>query len=109
MYKKLVGAMYVLNIVFQSFFTLLTPVALCFFLSWLLVSYASAPKWIYAPLLVLGVLSGFYSMIRFVLTAMAGFERLESEQNGKSRSSAHATENISADKNCPKGNNNEEK
>ena len=85
MYKRFVGVMYVLNIVFQAFFTLLMPAALCFVIGWALVKYASAPDWIYAPLLVVGILWGFYSMIKFVLTAMAGFERLEREQNENSK------------------------
>ncbi len=85
MYKRFIGVMYVLNIVFQAFFTLIMPAALGFAIGWALVKYASAPDWIYAPLLVVGILWGFYSMIKFVLTAMAGFERLEREQNGNNK------------------------
>ena len=95
MYRKLVGVLYVMNIVFQSFLTLLTPVGLCFFISWLLEEYAGVGRWIYAPLLIIGVLSGFYSMVKFVLTAMSGYERLEAEQNKNNKNT--------------KGNNNEEK
>ena len=86
MYRKLVGALYVLNIVFQSFFTLLTPVGVCFLISWLLVEYAEVGRWIYAPLLILGVLTGFYSMIKFVLSAMAGLERLEAQRDKSDKS-----------------------
>lgn len=108
MYKKMVGMLYVMNIVFQSFFTLLTPVGVCFLISWLLVRYASFPGWTYAPLLVLGVISGFYSMIKFVLTAMAGYERLEAEQNGRVKRYADSRR-ADTDKIEYKGNNNEEK
>ena len=87
LYRKLVGALYVMNIVFQSFITLASPIALCFFISWLLERYAGAERWIYAPFLILGVLSGFYSMVKFVIAAMSGYERLESEQAGKGRGS----------------------
>ena len=87
MYRKLVGVLYVMNIVFQSFITLASPIALCFFISWLLERYAGAERWIYAPFLILGVLSGFYSMVKFVIAAMSGYERLESEQAGKGRGS----------------------
>ena len=76
-----VGALYVLNIVSQAIFTLATPIALGFLLSWLLVSWLGAPTWIYAILITLGALSGFYTMIKFVLSAMSAFERLEKEQN----------------------------
>ncbi len=95
-YKKFVSVMYVLNIVFQAIFTLATPIALGILASWLLTEYAGTPPWIYAPLVILGVLSGFYSMVKFVLSAGRALERLEAEQN----------EN---DKNKDSGNNNEEK
>lgn len=85
MYKRFVGVLYVLNIVFQAFFSLLTPIALGVLVSWLLTTYASAPMWIYAPIIILCVLAGLYSMVKFILVAMAGFERLEKEQNSKEK------------------------
>lgn len=94
MYGKLVSALYVMNIIFQAFITLLIPAGLGWLCGWLLVSYASCPPWIYAPLIVVGVLVGFYSMIKFVLTAMSGYERLEKEfkssRESRSQSTAHA-------------------
>ena len=80
MYRKLIGVMYVLNIVFQSFFTLVTPAAITFFISWLLVTYVGAPTWLYALMLIVGILSGLVSMVKFILTAMAGYERLENSR-----------------------------
>ena len=77
MYKKFVSAMYVINIVSQAIFTLATPIALGFGISWLLVEYASAPFFVYAVFITVGALCGFYSMIKFVLSAMAALERLE--------------------------------
>ena len=85
MYKRFVNVLYALNIIFQAFFTLATPIALGILASWLLTKYASAPDWIYAPLVIIGVLGGFYSMIKFVLSAMAGLERLEKEQTEKEK------------------------
>ena len=79
MYRKIVNATYVINIIFQAFLTLLMPAGFCFLISWLLVSYASAPKWLYAPLLILGVLVGLISMIKFVISAMSALEKLEAE------------------------------
>ncbi|MBO5101905.1 MAG: hypothetical protein J6C39_05170 [Clostridia bacterium] len=87
MYKGLVGALYVLNIVFQAFLTLLTPIGLGVLLSWLLVTYAGVGGWIYAVLVILGVISGLISMVKFVLTASAGYERLEKEQNRRKKQS----------------------
>ena len=82
-YKKIVSAAYVINIVFQAAITLVTPAALFFFIAWLFVSKASAPEWLYAIAIVLGVIFGFASMIKFVLSAMKSLERLE-KQNEKS-------------------------
>jgi TRAP-type C4-dicarboxylate transport system permease small subunit len=78
-YKKLVSITYVLNIVFQSFFNLALPMLLMAGGAWLLVRYASAPEWIYAPLIVFGALAGLYSMVKFILSAMAALDRLERE------------------------------
>ena len=83
MYRKLVSALYVLNIVSQAIFTLATPIALGALASYLLVKYASVPSWIWAVLVTLGALTGLYSMIKFILSAMAGLDRLESEHNTK--------------------------
>lgn len=85
MYRKFVSAMYILNILFQSFFNLATPIALMLGLSWLLVSKCSAPSWIYAILGVFGVLVGFVSMIKFILSASASLERLEKEREERDR------------------------
>ncbi len=80
-HKKFFNALYILNIISQAFFTLLIPMALLGGVAWLLVAKLSCPEWLFVPALVLGVLIGFFSMIKFVLTAMAGLERLEKEQN----------------------------
>lgn len=80
MYNKLVGALYMLNILMQGIFTLLTPAGLMFLVSWLLVSHAGAPAWLYAVLIPLGVVAGFISMIRFVIRASEGAERLNAQR-----------------------------
>ena len=77
MYKKFVGALYAMNIVAQAAITLVMPAALMFFISWLLVEKCSAPTWIYAPLITVGVLAGFISMVKFTIEASEGLERLE--------------------------------
>lgn len=85
MYKKLVSALYVLNIVSQAIFTLLIPIGLGVLVSYLLTRFTSAPSWIWAVLVVLGAMSGLYSMIKFILSAMAGLDRLEKEHNTKEK------------------------
>ena len=81
MYRKIISATYVLNIIFQSFFNLAFPIGLGILFSWLLVEKAAAPGWIYAPLVLIGVIIGFSSMIRFTLSAMRALERLEAQSN----------------------------
>ena len=80
MYQRFTGALYVINIIVQAAFTLLTPAGLMFLLSWLLVDRCGAPTWIYAVTITVGVLAGFISMIRFVISASEGLERLERER-----------------------------
>lgn len=80
-HKKLFNVLYVLNIVFQAIFTLLTPALFFGFIAWLLNTRAGLERWIFAPFIIVGVLIGFYSMIKFTISAMSGLERLEKEQN----------------------------
>ncbi len=94
MYKGLVNALYLLNIIFQSFLNLITPIGLGLLLSYLLTSYAGAPAWIWAILTVFGVFVGMFSMIKFILSAMAALDRLEKEQKASSylqKPKAHST------------------
>ena len=81
--KKTINALYVINIMSQAIFDLAVPIGLGLLCSWLLSTYASVGTWIYAFLIPLGALVGLYSMIKFVLSAMAALERLEREQNEK--------------------------
>ena len=99
MYKKTISAIYVLNIVSQSIFTLLWQIALGFGIGYLAVTYWSAPSWIYVPLILAGVFSGLVSMVRFLLAAMKSLERLEAQhekdakERAKKRAAADATRN----------------
>jgi hypothetical protein len=71
--------MYVINIVFQSIFTLLTPPALFFFISYLLVKHLSFPEISYAIAIAVGFLFGLVSMVKFAIAASEGLERLEKQ------------------------------
>ncbi len=81
MYKNFISVAYVLNIVFSAIFTLVTPIGLCLLVGWLLVEYASVGQWIYALLITVGALAGLVGMVRFVLSAMSAYERLEKQQS----------------------------
>ena len=83
MKNRFFGALYVLNIIGQAIFTLLTPTALFFGLAWLLVTRLSCPQWIYAIAIPIGVLIGFYSMIKTAISASESLLRLERERDGK--------------------------
>ncbi len=85
LHKKFFNALYILNIVSQAIITLVIPAGLLGGVAWLLVRFASAPMWLYVPALVLGFLLGFCSMVKFILTAMAGLERLEKQQKTKNK------------------------
>ena len=80
MYGKFVSALYLLNIIFQSFFNLALPIGLSILGSWLLVEKAGAPSWIYAILVIFGVAIGFISMIKFILSATRALDRLEKQR-----------------------------
>ena len=83
--KQGYSAFYVLNIVFQSIFTLLWQIALALFVGWIFIKFVGAPVWIYVPLILLGVATGVVSMIRFILTAMRALERLEEQRRKKKK------------------------
>ena len=84
-YKKLVGALYMLNIIAQSIVTLLIPAGIMFLISWFCVEKFSAPTWLFAVLVPIGVISGFISMIRFVIRAAEGVERMDNSNKKKNR------------------------
>ncbi len=79
MYKKAVSAFYVINIAFQAIFTLAWQIALGFGIGYLAVRFLSAPSWIYVPLILVGAVTGFVTMIRFLIAAMKSLERLEAQ------------------------------
>lgn len=84
-HKKFFNALYALNIFFQGFLSLIFPIALSLLISWIAVDKLSAPEWIYAPIVILGVVAGLCSMIRFIIAAGNALERLEAEQKKKEK------------------------
>ena len=82
-YQKIITPLYIINIVFQAIVTLLSPIAIMFFLAWLLVTKLSVGTWIYVALIMLGVFSGLYSMVVFVLNAMRSLDAIEKQHSDK--------------------------
>ena len=70
-YRKFINAMYAFNIILQAFFSLVAPAALGLLVAWLLVSRVGAPRFLYAIFIIVGLIAGFISMIRFVISAMS--------------------------------------
>ena len=79
MYKQTYSFVFVLNIVFQSIFTLLFQVGLGVLVGWLLTSFANAPEWVYVPSILLGVGTGLLSMVKFIMSAMRSLEAIEKQ------------------------------
>lgn len=81
--KNFMNAMYALNIVIQSFWSLLMPIGLAVLLGWLLTEKLGLEAYVFVILILLGVAVGIVSMVKFLLSALAGLERLENEQKNK--------------------------
>jgi len=85
LYKKIVNSVYLINIIIQSFVSLLFPIAVAILVAWYLAEQRSVGKWIYVVLILFGVFIGLFSMVKFVLSAMSAFENLEREQAEKAK------------------------
>lgn len=83
--RGMYSAVYVLNIVFQSIFTLIFNIGVALGISWLLVEKAGAPTWIYAVIVVLGTFVGIFSMIKFIISSMTALDNIEKSHKNKRR------------------------
>ena len=99
MYRKIVSAFYVLNILFQALYTLALPIGIGALISFLLTKYASAPGWIWAVMLVLGVFVGIYCMIKFILSASKNLERIEAGHKARDAEKKKSEEKEEVDAN----------
>ncbi|MBE6537149.1 MAG: AtpZ/AtpI family protein [Ruminococcaceae bacterium] len=82
-YQKLITPLYVLNIVLQALISLLSPIAVMFLLAWLLVTKLAVGTWIYVVLIMIGVFSGLYSMVVFIISASRALEAIEKQNSQK--------------------------
>ncbi len=78
-YQKVITPLYVINIIFQAFITLISPIAIMLGLAYLSVKYLNFGPWIYVVLILLGVFSGLYSMVVFILNASRALESIENQ------------------------------
>ncbi len=83
--KETYPAIYTVNVVFQAIFTLLWQIGLGLLCGYLLVTFAHTPEWVYIPAVLIGVITGFGSMIKFILGAMRSLDRIEAERRERLR------------------------
>ncbi len=79
------SAVYVVNIVIQSIFTLLMHIGAGLLLSWVLVDKCGLPSWLYVIIIILTAVLGLFSMMKFILTAMRALDHLEKSRKEKRR------------------------
>ncbi|MBQ9071080.1 MAG: AtpZ/AtpI family protein [Clostridia bacterium] len=82
-YKKIITPLYIVNIVIQAFITLISPIVIMLILAYLAVKHLGIGSWIYVVLILLGVFSGLYSMVVFILTASRSLEAIDNQNNQK--------------------------
>ena len=85
MYRKTVNALYLLNIRSQALFTLLTLPAIAALVTFLLVKFASVPPFVYAISVPIAFIAGMFCMIKFIISAGDGYERLQSEREKRDK------------------------
>lgn len=83
MLRRGFSALYIINLITTSIFTLLFDVGIFVLIAWLLTSKLSVGLWVYIPAVLLGLGIGILSMIKFILTSMRALERLDEEQAEK--------------------------
>ncbi|MBQ3016797.1 MAG: AtpZ/AtpI family protein [Clostridia bacterium] len=82
-YRKFISPLYVINMVFQSIISLISPIAVMFLIAYLITKYTEAGGWIYVVFIMLGVFSGFYSMIVFIIRSSRALEAIERQNKRK--------------------------
>ena len=83
--KGAYSALYIANVVFQSIFNLVFHIGVGLLLSWILVDKCGFPAWIYIAIIIITVISGLLSMIKFILSAMKALDNLEKSRKEKRR------------------------
>ncbi len=86
-----IRSMYLWNIAIQSIVSLLSPIAILCAVAWLLSERLGVGSWIYAVLILLGVLVGLVSMVRFLLGASRALDVLEREHREKEKNQRNQT------------------
>ena len=77
MNKRIIPALYVVNMVVQSLFSLVCPIGLMFGVAYFLSTKYGIGPWIYVVMIMTGVLVGIYSMVTFIIKASAAVAAME--------------------------------
>ena len=70
---------YAMQYLFQVAYCMLTPAALFIGGGWLLHTYCGVGKWVLAVAIVLGLLTGLYSMFSFLLSSAKSVDPTKKE------------------------------
>ena len=92
MQNKFFSVFYGINIVMQAIISLVSPAAIMFGFSWFFVNKVGAPSWLYAILIPVGIIIGLVSMVKFAIIAATGLERLEKQNNSKTKTGYNKNE-----------------
>lgn len=79
------SAFYGFHMLVQAIVSLLSPPALLTLLAWYLHTRHGVGEWIYAVLVFFGLITGFYSMIRYLLAASAHSKAIEKQEEDKKK------------------------
>ena len=93
MNRETIRVLHTVNIVFQAIFNMLWQIGLMFLLAFLSVRYLGWPQWVYAPFILLGALTGLWSMIKFILSASRSLENLEKEHKAREKAESKRKSN----------------
>ena len=89
--KNPISAFYGFHMIVQAIVSLLSPPALLTLLAWYLHTYQGVGEWIYALLIFFGLITGFYSMVRYLLAASKYSRALDrqAEEKKKKKNDEH--------------------
>ena len=80
MKNELTDGVKVLNIVIQSFLSLILDIFAAVGIGWLAVEKLGAHASAYAVIIIIGVLIGLLSMLKFILSAFGNMEKIERDK-----------------------------
>lgn len=80
-YRRFITPLYVINITVQALVSLVSPILLMLLFAYLITKYTAAGGWVYVVFIMLGVFSGLYSMVVFILRAGRALEAIEKQHN----------------------------